>query len=58
MIRFVRIGIAAVAATAAVGFALRALGLQDLAWGLGDALGIAAALLLTSLADREFFWDV
>jgi hypothetical protein len=56
MIRFVRIGSAIIAAAAAVGFAQRELGLQDFAWGLGDAVSIAVGLLLASLADREFFY--
>jgi hypothetical protein len=56
MIRFVRIGLAIVAAAAAVGFVQRELGLQGFAWGLGDAVSIAIALLLASLADREHFY--
>lgn len=56
MIRFVRIGLAIIAAAAVVGFAQRELGLQDFAWGLGDGVSIAIALLLASLSDREFFY--
>jgi len=56
MIRFVRIALAIVAAAAAVGFVQRELGLQGIAWGLGDAVSIAIALLLASLADRELFY--
>jgi hypothetical protein len=56
MIRFVRIALAIVVAGAAVGLAQRELGLQGVAWGLGDAVSIAIALLLASLADRERFY--
>jgi len=56
MIRFVRIGLAIVAAAAAVGFVQRELGLQGFAWGLGDVISIAIAMLLASLADREHFY--
>jgi len=58
MIRFVRIVLAMVAATLVVGTVERLLGLQDFAWGLGNALSIAIALLLASLADRERFYGV
>jgi hypothetical protein len=58
MIRFVRIALGFVASAAVVGWVQRALDLQDVAGGLGDAAFIAIALLLASLADREFFWDV
>jgi len=58
MIRFVRIILGFVAAAAIVGWAQRALDLQDFAGGLGDAAFIAIGLLLASLADREFFWNV
>ena len=58
MIRFVRIALGFIAAAAAVGWVQRALDLQDFAGGLGDAAFIAIALLLASLADREFFWNV
>jgi hypothetical protein len=56
MIRFVRIAMAIVAAAAVTGFAQRELGLQGVAWGLGDAVSIGIALLLASLADRELFY--
>ena len=58
MIRFVRIPLGFLAAAAAVGWVQRALDLQDFAGGLGDATFIAIALLLASLADREFFCNV
>lgn len=56
MIRFVRIALAVVVAGVTVSFASRELGLQDFAWGLGEAVTIAIALLLASLADRERFY--
>lgn len=58
MIRFVRISLGFVAAAAVVGWLQRALDLQDVAGGLGDAAFMAIALLLASLSDREFFWNV
>jgi hypothetical protein len=58
MIRVVRIAFGFIAAAAGVGWVQRALDLQDVAGGLGDAAFIAIALLLASLADREFFWNV
>jgi len=56
MIRFVRIGFAIIAAAAVVGWTGRALGLEDVAGVLGDAIFIAIALLRASLSDREFFY--
>jgi hypothetical protein len=58
MIRFVRTALAIVAAGVAVGLAQRELGLQGIAWGLGDGVSIAIALLLASLADRERFYGI
>jgi len=58
MIRFVRIVFGFVASAAVVGWAERALGLQDFAGIFGDAVFIGIALLLASLSDREFFWSV
>lgn len=58
MIRVVRIAFGFIAAAAIVDWVQRALDLQDVAGGLGDAAFIAIALLLASLADREFFWSV
>jgi hypothetical protein len=58
MIRFVRIALGFIAAAAAVGWVQRALDLQDFAGSVGDAAFIAIGLLLASLADREFFWNV
>jgi hypothetical protein len=58
MIRFVRIILGFVAAAAAVGWVQRALDLHDVAGGLGNAAFILVALLLGSLADRDFFWNV
>jgi hypothetical protein len=56
MIRFVRISLAIVAAGVAVGFVQREFGLEDAAWGLGNAASIAIGLLLAGLADRERFY--
>jgi hypothetical protein len=58
MRRFVRITFGFVASAAVVGWVQRALDLQDVAGGLGNAVFIGIALLLASLADREFFWNV
>jgi hypothetical protein len=58
MTRFVRIAVGFVVAAAIVGWVQRALGLEDIAGDLGDAVFIAIALLLASLSDREFFWKV
>ena len=58
MIRFVRIALGFVASAAVVGWAQRALDLQDFAGIFGDAVFIGIALLLASLSDREFFWNV
>jgi hypothetical protein len=58
MIRFVRIALGFIASAALVGWVQRALDLQDVAGGLGDAVFIGVALLLASFSDREFFWNV
>ena len=58
MIRFVRIGIGFVASAAVVGWVQRTLGLQDFAGIFGNAVFLAVGLLLASLSDREFFWNV
>lgn len=56
MIRFVRILFGIVAAAAAVAWVQRALGLEGFAGAPGEAFFTAIALLLASLADREFFY--
>ena len=56
MIRFVRIGLAILASVVAVGLVQRELGLQGFAWGLGDVVSVAIAMLLAGLADRELFY--
>ena len=56
MIRFVRIGLAVLASVVAVGFVQRELGLQGFAWGLGDVVSVAIAMLLAGLSDREHFY--
>lgn len=58
MIRFVRISAGFIASAAVVGWAQRALGLQDFAGVFGNAAFLAVGLLLASLSDREFFWNV
>ena len=58
MIRFVRIALGIVAASAAVGLARQTLDLQHFAGIFGDAIFIGIALLLASLSDREFFYGV
>jgi hypothetical protein len=58
MIRFVRISVGFVASAAAVGWAQRALGLEDFGGIFGNAVFLAIGLLLASLSDREFFWNV
>lgn len=58
MIRFVRIGIGFVVSAALVGWVQRVLGLQDFAGIFGNAVFLTIGLLLASLSDREFFWDV
>jgi hypothetical protein len=45
-----------VAAAAIVGWTQRALGLENVAGALGEAIFTAIALLLASLSDREFFY--
>lgn len=56
MIRFVRIFFGIAAAAAIVALAQRALGLEGFAGAPGEAFFTAIALLLASLADREFFY--
>jgi hypothetical protein len=56
MIRFVRIMLGIVAAAAIVGWTQRALGLENVAGALGEAIFTAIALLVASLSDREFFY--
>ena len=56
MIRFVRIVVGFIAAAMVVGWAQRALGLEDVGGVLSDAIFIAIALPLAGLSDREFFY--
>ena len=58
MIRFVRITVGVVAASAVVGLARQALDLQHFAGIFGDAVFIGIALLLASLSDRESFYGI
>lgn len=58
MIRFVRIALGIVAASAIVGLTRQALDLQHFAGIFGDAVFIVIALLLASLSDRQFFYGM
>lgn len=58
MKRFVRIGLATIAAVVGVGLIEHALGLQEFAGGLGDIGFLIATMLLASLSDRELFWAI
>jgi hypothetical protein len=56
MKHFVRITSVAVVGGTAVAVLRQAFDLDGFAWGLGNAALLLTAMLLGSLADREFFW--
>lgn len=56
MIRFVRIVVGFGAVSIIVGWTRQALGLEDVAGIVGDAIFLAIALPLAGLSDREFFY--